>query len=66
MEEKLLRRIKKNRWFAGICAGLGKHFGIDPIVWRLIFIIGTLFTVFPFVLTYIILWIVIPKEEIND
>lgn len=66
MGEKLLRRIKKNRWFAGICTGLGKHFGIDPIVWRLIFIIGTLFTVFPFVLTYVILWIVIPKEEVNE
>jgi phage shock protein PspC (stress-responsive transcriptional regulator) len=63
MEEKLLRRSRTGKVFAGVCAGLGKYFGCDPIVWRLIFIFGTMFTIFPFICSYIIMWIVIPKEE---
>lgn len=63
--EKLLRRtLSPNKWIGGVCGGLGKYFGVDPIVWRLIFIFGTLFTIFPFPISYIILWIVVPKETI--
>jgi phage shock protein C len=61
--EKLLKRSRKGKVFAGVCAGLGKYFGVDPIVWRLIFIFGTLFTIFPFICSYIIMWIVVPREE---
>lgn len=61
--EKLLRRIRTGKVFAGICGGLGKYFGIDPIIWRLIFLFGTLFTIFPFIFAYLIMWIVVPKED---
>jgi len=62
--EKLLRRSRTNKWLGGICAGLGKFFGIDPVIWRLIFIIGSLFSfIMPFVFIYAIMWIVIPREE---
>lgn len=63
MEEKLLKRNRENSVLAGVCAGLGKFFNIDPIFWRLIFIFGTIFTIFPFIIVYIIMWIVMPKEE---
>ena len=64
MGEKLFKRSKKNCWLGGICGGLGNFFGIDPIFWRLIFIFGTLFTaVFPGILIYIIMWMVVPKED---
>lgn len=61
--EKLLKRTRIDRWVGGVCGGLGKYFGVDPIVWRLIFIFGTCFTIFPFILSYIIMWIVVPKED---
>jgi phage shock protein PspC (stress-responsive transcriptional regulator) len=61
--EKLLRRSKTGKVFAGICSGLGKFFGCDPIIWRLIFLFGTLFTILPFICAYIIMWIVLPYEE---
>ena len=63
--EKLLRRSLTNRVFGGVCAGLGKFFGMDPVIWRLIFIFGALFSVIlPFMFIYIIMWIAIPKEEV--
>ena len=62
--EKLLRRSRANRWLGGVCGGLGKFFGMDPVIWRLIFILGALFSVIlPFVLIYLVMWIVIPREE---
>jgi phage shock protein C len=62
--EKLLRRSRTSKVFAGVCAGIGKYFGVDPIVWRLIFIFGTMFTIFPFIFSYIVLWIAVPREEL--
>lgn len=63
--EKLLRRSRTNRWFAGICGGLGKFFGMDAVIWRLIFIFGALFSVImPFLFIYIVMWLVIPREEL--
>jgi len=63
METKLLKRTLTNKWLGGVCGGLGKYFGIDPIIWRLIFIFGSMFTIFPFILTYAAMWIIVPKEE---
>lgn len=60
---KLLRRIKARSVLGGVCEGLGKYFGNDPIIWRLIFIIGELLTIVPFLLVYIVMWIVVPKED---
>ena len=47
----------------GVCNGLSDYTNVDVIIWRLLFIRGTLFTIFPFILTYIILWIVLPSEN---
>lgn len=63
--EKLLRRSRTSRVFAGICGGLGKFFSMDPIIWRLIFIFGAIFSaIIPFTFIYIIMWFVIPREEL--
>lgn len=59
--EKKLRRSRSDRIIAGVCGGLGKYLGIDPVLIRLlwavaIFIYGTgLFA-------YILAWIIIPEE----
>jgi phage shock protein PspC (stress-responsive transcriptional regulator) len=64
MKEKILRRCTANKWIGGVCSGLGRFFGMDPTIWRLIFLCGALFSVIiPFTLIYIIMWIVIPKYE---
>lgn len=61
--EKRLFRSRKSRSVAGICGGLAEHLDIDPTIIRIVFVIGTLFTIFPFLLAYIILWIVIPESN---
>ena len=58
---KRLLRSRKDRYIAGVCGGLGEYFDIDPLIFRLIFLI-----VFFFggagLLVYLILWIAIPEE----
>lgn len=61
---KKLTRLKKSP-IAGVCAGFGKFFDVDPTIFRLLFAIGIL-TPYPAVLTYLICWIAIPKEKIID
>ena len=64
--EKKLYRSTDNRWIAGVCGGLGKFFGMDPTIWRLIFLIGGLFSgIFPFFFVYLIMWFTIPNEDLE-
>ena len=37
-----LRLDKANGKFLGVCQGLANHFGMDPMIVRLIFVLGTL------------------------
>ena len=65
--EKLLRRNRTSKVLGGISGGFGTFFGMDPVIWRLIFALGALFSGgFPFVAIYIIMWIFIPKELIKE
>ena len=57
-----LHRSRKNRMLAGVCGGLGEFFGIDPTVIRIIWIIGTLFSMGFGIILYLILWVVVPEE----
>jgi phage shock protein PspC (stress-responsive transcriptional regulator) len=63
MEKKLLRS-RTDKCFGGVCGGFGNFFGMDSTIWRLIFLLGTLFGLGSFILVYIVMWIVIPKELI--
>lgn len=60
MDEKQLMRSIDNRMIAGVCAGLGDYFNIDPTLVRLIFVALAL-AGGPGVLLYIILWVVMPE-----
>ncbi len=53
---------RQNAVLAGVCGGLGEFFGINPLWFRLLFILLSLPGGLPGILTYIILWIVIPKK----
>ena len=48
---------------AGVCGGLGAIFGIDPLWFRLLFLFLMLPGGFPGVLTYLILWVVMPRQS---
>jgi phage shock protein PspC (stress-responsive transcriptional regulator) len=37
----------------GVCAGLANYFGGDPLVWRMIFVLGTVFGFGSFVVIYL-------------
>lgn len=61
-EEKRLYRSRDNRMIAGVCAGLGKYFNIDPTVVRLIFVLGAFLGMGTAVVAYIVLLLVVPEE----
>lgn len=61
METKKLYRSRYDKAIAGICAGLGKYFQIDPIIIRLGFIFLAL-AGGPGVIIYVIMWVVVPEE----
>ena len=47
------RLDKTNGKAMGVCAGLANYFGGDPLVWRLIFVLGTVFGFGSLVIVYL-------------
>jgi phage shock protein PspC (stress-responsive transcriptional regulator) len=64
MIKRRLKRSKQDRMIGGICGGLGDYFSIDPLIFRIIFIVGSI-SPYPFILIYIILWIITPFDDIE-
>jgi phage shock protein C len=64
MQNQRLYRSQNERMLAGVCGGLGKFFGIDPTIMRLIFVVLALMGG-PGLLIYIIMWIVVPEEPLG-
>lgn len=58
---KQLYRSQTNRIIAGVAGGLGEYFAIDPIIFRLLFLVLT-FGGGAGVLLYLIAWIIIPED----
>ena len=40
---RLLRRSDRNRVAAGVAGGLGEYFGVDPVLFRVLFAVGAFF-----------------------
>jgi phage shock protein C len=59
---KRLMRSSTDKQLAGVSAGLGNYFNIDPTIVRLIFIVATILGG-PGLLVYIILWAVMPEDK---
>jgi phage shock protein C len=57
---KRLYRSRKNRVIAGVCGGLGEYFNVDPVIFRILFVILLLPGGFPGLIPYVILWLVVP------
>ena len=59
---KRLYRDPENSVIGGVCGGLAAYFAVDPVIFRLLFVIF-FFAGGASILVYIILWIVLPKAE---
>jgi len=65
VSEKIKKRIFRNpddNIIGGICGGLGSYFNLDPVWFRLAFVIGTLIGGSG-ILIYLILWFIIPEAR---
>jgi len=56
-----LTRSRTNKRIAGVAGGLAERTGVDAVVWRVGFLLLT--TVGVGLLTYCLLWVLMPKEE---
>ncbi|NOQ27095.1 MAG: PspC domain-containing protein [Bacteroidales bacterium] len=61
-KSKKMYRDPDNRILGGVCSGLSAYFNVDPIVFRIIFILIAL-GMGSGLIIYIILWIVIPEAS---
>lgn len=65
-EQPIRRRLYRdgeNRVLGGVSSGLGAYFNMDPVIWRIIFVL-LFFVMGPFnILLYLILWIAVPKAR---
>ena len=62
IRSKKLYRPLDNRMLAGVSVGIGNYFAIDPTIIRAFFVIFMLM-VGSGILLYILLWIIIPREN---
>jgi phage shock protein PspC (stress-responsive transcriptional regulator) len=60
-QPRLLRRSVTNRVAAGVSGGLGEYFGVDPVLFRVLFA-TTAFFGGAGILAYVIAWAAIPEQ----
>lgn len=54
----------KDKMLAGVIAGLANYINIDPTILRILFVILSIASIgFPGLITYIIMWIIMPEEN---
>ncbi len=60
--KRLFRLKGEEKMLGGVAAGLAEYLDIDVTIVRVLFAIG-FFSPFPVVISYLILWIVMPSKE---
>ncbi len=61
--ERRLYRSKHNRVFLGVCRGIADYFHMDPVLVRVIAVLLLIPGVFPVIIAYLILAIIVPLED---
>lgn len=56
-----LVRPRNDRMIAGVCAGLGRRFGLGAGTVRLLFVLSCLLPG-PQIIAYLVLWVLMPAE----
>jgi phage shock protein PspC (stress-responsive transcriptional regulator) len=64
-ERKSLRRSRSNRWLAGVCGGLADYFGLNPAVYRVLFV-ALSFAGGTGILLYVAAALVMPAEDRDE
>jgi phage shock protein PspC (stress-responsive transcriptional regulator) len=62
-EKRRLSRSMNDKMLAGVCGGIAEYFDWDPSLVRVAYVLLCIFTVFSGVLAYLVLWLIMPKEE---
>jgi phage shock protein PspC (stress-responsive transcriptional regulator) len=58
------RLVRKNGIIAGVCGGIAESFQWNPTLVRVLYVlISVLSVAVPGILIYVILWLLIPKEQ---
>jgi phage shock protein C len=63
--QRVLRRSRSDRVIGGVAGGLGRYFGVDPILLRIAFVV-LVFAGGTGILLYLIGWLVISEESPGD
>ena len=58
-----LVRPRDERMIAGVCAGLGRRFGLTPTVARVLFVVVLLLIPGSQLIIYPVLWFLMPEAE---
>ena len=59
-----LRRSRSDRKIAGVVGGLARHFGVDPTLARVLYVVVSIGSVaFPGILVYVLLWVLVPEGD---
>ena len=64
MEEKKRLTRSGDKMVGGVCAGLAEYLDIDPTIVRIVWVLMVLFAGFG-ILLYVILWLIMPKQQIG-
>src|SRR4051794_12755366 len=57
-QERVLARSEQGRMLTGVCAGLGRYTGIDPVLFRVgfaVFVLGSGFGILLYVAAYLLM-----------
>ena len=64
MEEKKRLTRTDDKMIGVVCAGLAEYLDIDPTIVRIVWVLMVLFAGFG-ILLYVILWLIMPKQQIG-
>ena len=59
-----LSRPRDNRKIAGVCSGLARYLGIDPVLARILAVVLAFWPVGLGVILYLVCWIVMPNDPL--
>jgi phage shock protein C len=61
---KQLRRPLDDRLAAGVCSGVGRYFGVDPVLVRVAFALLAVITAGLSLVAYPVMWFLMPEETL--
>lgn len=58
-----LERSRNDKIIAGVCGGIARRYGWDPMLVRIVYVLVSIFSAaFPGIIVYVVLWFLMPLE----